>query len=68
MTIIIIALVWLLCGVISYGRTYAHFQGEYPGIAEKYRNRDRRVALRVATTGPIGLIYSLLQDKHGWRL
>lgn len=66
----ITALLWIGCGVLAYGLTFAHFQGKYPTIAIETLPDDRRVATFMAIAGPIGLFVALIQGeprKYGLR-
>lgn len=58
---------WVLCGLVAYGLTFAHFQREFVFIAVKRRKESRSLAMRVAVSGPLGLvvIISLGFWKHG---
>lgn len=68
-TIIISYLVFhILCGVLTYGITFGHFQRKWPSLAEEGKSGDRSFAFSIAAYGPIGLFASLtLSDfaKHG---
>lgn len=63
--------VWVVCGVLAYGWTFAYMQREYPTIAVEHRADDRGFALFMAVLGPIGLAVTLTVCgiKHGlkWR-
>ncbi len=62
---IVIVAVWILCGVIAYGRTFAHFQRKYPTLAAEYVDEDQIFALAMAAIGPFGLLISLIMGRHG---
>lgn len=68
---IAIAEVWLLCGAFAYALTFAHFQREFPTLAERDYYKDRRSAVFSGCLGPIGLLVSISNCglKHGlkWR-
>jgi len=60
---------WIVCGILSYGITFAYFQREYPLIAKKCRTEDRIFAVFDAFFGPIGLITSwmIYRRFHGFK-
>jgi len=61
-------LVWVVCGFIAHGFTYAYFMKEYPD--GPYKNKDRAFAIFMFFLGPFGLFVSFLCSgmgrKHGW--
>ena len=64
-----IIILWIICGVLAYGRTLADFQRSYPIIAHESRRSDMVFAFIIGCTGPIGLFISLLltiRSKTGW--
>jgi len=63
--VVIVLIVWAVCGSISYGFTLAFFQREWPSLAAEKRGDDIRFALFTAVFGPIGLVVTL-QNKD-WR-
>lgn len=60
---IVIIAVWIFCGVVAYGRTFAHFQRQFPNVGSV--DEDRTFAMMFAATGPFGMVISLLMGKHG---
>ena len=56
MTTILIITGWLICGLVTYGLTFACFQHAFPSIAKEYEDKDRRRALYTGMFGPIGLV------------
>lgn len=57
--IAVIALVYIACGVMAYGITFADMQGRYQSIkVESYRT-DMSFAVFVGLWGPLGLVVSL---------
>ena len=65
-TIIIVG--YIISAILTYGITFAHFQGEFPTLAEKNKKSDMGVACCFALLGPIGLITSFLSSdfaQHG---
>ena len=55
MTATIAALLWVICGALTYALTLAFFQRKYPGLAEEGYREDRHCAVFVACFGPFGL-------------
>lgn len=55
------ALVWAMFGVLAYGLTIGYFQWkpEWIYAAQKNRQEHRRVAVNMATLGPVGLMVAL---------
>lgn len=76
MLILDFILFWLACSILSYGFSFAFWQGEWPGIAEQTRKEDRLASALLAVGGPFTLIssalYSLICGRnyfsHGWRI
>ena len=63
------AAIYLGCGVLAYKGTFAYFQHEYPGIAEKHRRDDMGIALLLAVLGPVGFFIGAVLlglFKHGF--
>lgn len=52
---VILAVVWLACGVVAAGCVYASLQREFPTLAERDRNSDRSFAALFLVFGPLGL-------------
>jgi hypothetical protein len=59
--------IWILCGLISFGVCLAHFQREYPLIAEKRYHENVLFALKLSFWGPASLLGVLTATgiKHG---
>ncbi|HYF34275.1 MAG TPA: hypothetical protein VD994_03205 [Prosthecobacter sp.] len=51
---------WIVCGILGYGVTFAHFQDKWPQLAYRDRREDAGFAAMVAISGPIGLFAALL--------
>ena len=66
-TIMLIALTWTICGIISYGFDFAYYQRNWPLLAEKDHRHDQILCLTSAMFGPIDLLYILIhkQYRHG---
>lgn len=58
MTLLIIALVWLLCGTLSSGLMTAYFNERFPTLPRNRHNPGMLVMCLV--TGPMGLAGTLL--------
>ena len=69
MTFLLILTIWIICGLLAYGRTFAHFQRAWPSFAREDRESDALFAMGFALAGPIGLIAALCRFRHGfmWR-
>ena len=65
-----LAIGWAVCGFLAYGRTLAHFQRNWPSLADGDREADVGRACVVATCGVAGLVVSIVGGHHGfmWRL
>ena len=64
-------LVWVVCGVLSYGLNFAFFQRKFPTLADEEYARDLRFAVITSFLGPVALFANLCACgiKHGlkWR-
>jgi NhaP-type Na+/H+ or K+/H+ antiporter len=62
-----LSFLYTVCGSFAYGLSFAYFQREWPEIAEKWEDRDRRMARMVAILGPFGLALALVMGgtRHG---
>lgn len=63
-----ILIVWIICGVFSYGTLTAQWKGEFPNS-----NLRDSLGLRVfiSSTGPIGVMASILVTnffQYGWSI
>lgn len=65
--VISILIFWIICGYFQYGYYFAYFQKEYPRLAKKDYEQDKRIALETSFFGPIGLLISFYggYTKHG---
>lgn len=61
-----IILIWIICGVISYGLNFAYYQKEWPNIAEEDYRLHKIMCLLFAIFGPIILIDTLIRKKYKW--
>lgn len=66
---IIFSIVWVVCGVLSYGAYFAFFQRNFPNLAEYRRRQDRIGAFVYGILGPFGLfaIGTTSWFKHGFK-
>jgi len=68
---VLILTVWVACGILAAGYTFAYFQGEYADHAEFTRRADQRFATMMGLSGPIGLgvaYFAGRRGRYGWRL
>ena len=56
----ILALIWVACGIINYGLSLACYQRTFPFSASYNFIRDRRFVLIMSLLGPFSLLASLL--------
>lgn len=64
----IILIIWIICGILTYGIHFGYFQRKYPELAEKNYKKDMGDAILFGLTGPIGLCVSFLESgmaEHG---
>ena len=57
---VVSAILWCLCGVLTYGLVLAHYQRKYHRIAYQYVADDVRYALMMGVMGPFGLATYLI--------
>ena len=67
--LIVFLLIWFVCGAVSAGYTFAHYQREYALIAAEDRRFDFIFAWLAFFVGPVSLPAALLicGTKHGWK-
>jgi len=66
--IAVAVVVWIVCGVVAYGATFADFQMEFRSIASRRTLvADRYIAIVMAVFGPIGIVVTAAigKFKHG---
>lgn len=56
-------LVWLICGILAYGLTFAYFQRRWPTLAEEGYWSDFSLALLMGAIGPFGIGMNLLMGR-----
>lgn len=54
--IVVAAVIWVTCAVLTFGLSFAYFQRHYPSIAEKEYYLDMRHCMLFAVFGLFGLI------------
>ena len=54
----LIIVIWIICGILTYGITFGYFQGGWPEISEKGYRQDMSFSVFFGLLGPIGLIIS----------
>jgi hypothetical protein len=63
---------WLACSVFSAGAQFAHFQGEFPSLAVRYRRQQLAEAIGFGLLfGPLSAVVAVFLTgflEHGWRL
>jgi len=72
--LILIFLAWIVCGVVSYGGSWAYWdwmnKNEWPILKYTTRNQAPLILL-VTVSGPLGLVVSLFASnffQKGWKL
>jgi len=70
MTIEMFALLWVLCGLLSYGYGFAYLQRHFPTIAELHYYEDMKFSLLMSLLGPFNLLAVIVKGlcKHGFKL
>ena len=61
---LLFVVLWVACGVISYGMTFAYFQREFPTLAEEHYRKHVGSALSSVFFGLIGILAIV---ACGWR-
>ena len=66
---LIIFYTWTLCGILSYGLSFAYHQRRYPTIADEMYWLDMRFCASTALAGPINLLVVLINCgfRHGFK-
>lgn len=64
---IVLGILWLICGIFAYGITYGYFQSEYPKFAKERCYADGLLALFMGCMGIIGLITSYFLSNFARR-
>lgn len=63
--LIILAVTWISCSILSYGLVFAYFQREWPTLAKKDYTDDKLKCLMLSLFGPFSLIASLIMTRFG---
>lgn len=58
-------ILWLACGVMGYGLTFAHFQRKWAYWAKRDLYFDFGFSIWIGITGPIGLVLALFMTSCG---
>lgn len=70
MIIVVVVVLWIVCSVLSYGLSLAHFQRRFNafGFAKRNRWQDVCLCLFLSVMGPAALASLLLNGyvNHGW--
>ena len=57
-------LLWVILGILAYGKTFGHFQNKFPSIASEMVEEDRKFAFLVACFGPIGFFTTFILSEY----
>lgn len=65
---LIIIIIWVICGMLSYGHSFGFYQRNWPNIAERCCTQDQRFSVFMAFLGPVSLAISLIKNRpwHGF--
>lgn len=62
----LLALLWLVCGILTYGLCLGYWQRTYALVAPDYRMVDVGVAVFFGLLGPAGLLFVVIMTSvHG---
>lgn len=66
-TLLTLIVIWIICGILAYGRSLAFWQREFPTLAKRDYTGDRNMSLLIAVLGPIGFFLSCVigYARHG---
>jgi hypothetical protein len=62
----LLAIVWIVCGVIEYGVSFAYFQRRWPRIAERDYWDDLMQSVCWALFGPFSLLATFWSGTWGY--
>lgn len=65
---IIFVMIWIICGILSYGFIFAYFQNEYIFIAKEEYNNDQKKAFTIALFGVCGLVAVICLNGYKYGL
>lgn len=57
-------IVWIICGVISYGINFAYYQRKWPSIAQEGYREDMIFCAGISLLGPANLLGSIVLFWH----
>ncbi len=55
-TLSLCVIMWIICSVVAYGYSFAHYQRTCPGIAEQDYLDDLLFCLHMSVGGPLALL------------
>ena len=58
--VLVLVVVYLLCYGVTWAMAFAHFQREYPNIADKGRRQDMGFSTAIALLSPVSTLMSFL--------
>lgn len=61
--LVLALVVWIVCGVLAYGLTFAYFQDNWPALAWSHRVGDRVIASTFFLMGPGGLFVAFVGSR-----
>jgi hypothetical protein len=59
---LIVATIWILCGILAYGIMFADSQRRYPLLANDDYREDMANSVLLGLFGPIGLLTALFSS------
>ena len=65
---VVLVVIWLVCGSLTYGMLLADFQNSFPTIAKESCRRDKAAGALIGVAGPLGLFMSFFLTgfaEHG---
>jgi len=67
LVLLIVFVVYVLCGVLAYGISFAFYQNKYPGRLKQDYKADKIHAVAVGCTGVFGFVavLAVLGVKYG---
>jgi hypothetical protein len=70
--LVLILLIWVICGAAAAGALYSYYQDEWPNISQETWRSDFKFCVTMGLmAGPITLVVGTIYTnfwKHGWRL
>ena len=67
LVLLIVFMVYVLCGVLAYGISFAFYQNKYPGRSKQGYRADKIHSILVGCTGVFGFVavLAVLGVKYG---